>query len=68
MSKNINFDYNKLTPFKWFIIENFPFLEDSIDGLTNYQLLCKLGEEINKIIDSPASVAVIIIILAVFSI
>lgn len=52
MSENINFDYNKLTPFKWFIIENFPFLEDSIDGLTNYQLFCKLGEEINKIIDS----------------
>lgn len=48
MSEKINFDYNKMTPFKWFIIENFPFLEDSIDGPTNYTLLCKLGDEINK--------------------
>lgn len=48
MSEKINFDYNKMTPFKWFIIENYPFLEDSIDGLTNYQLFTKLGDEINK--------------------
>ena len=48
MSENINFNYNNLTPFKWYIIENFPFLEDSIDGPTNYTLLCKLGDEINK--------------------
>lgn len=52
MSEKINFDYNKMTPFKWFIIENYPFLEDSIDGLTNYQLLTKLGDEINKNRDS----------------
>lgn len=52
MSNNINFDYKNLTPFKWFILENFPFLEDSIDGLTNYQLFSKLGEEINKNIDA----------------
>lgn len=44
----INFNYKKMHPFKWFILENFPFLEDSIDSLTNYQLFCKLGEEINK--------------------
>lgn len=43
----INFEYKKLHPFKWFILENFPFLEDSLDVLTNYQLFCKLGEEIN---------------------
>lgn len=44
----INYNYNNMTPFKWFILENFPFLEDGIDALTNYQLFCKLGEEINK--------------------
>lgn len=49
---NINFDYKNLTPFKWFILENFPFIEDSIDTLTNYGLFCKLGEEINKNRDS----------------
>lgn len=48
----INFDYKEMYPFKWFILENFPFLEDGIDGLTNYQLFSKLGEEINKNRDS----------------
>lgn len=52
MSNNLNFDYKNLTPFKWFILENFPFIEDSIDTLTNYGLFCKLGEEINKNRDS----------------
>lgn len=46
--KDINFDYKRLHPFKWFILENYPFLEDSIDVLTNYQLFCKLGEMYNK--------------------
>lgn len=45
------YNYTNLTPFKWFILENFPFIEASFDTLTNYQLFCKLGEEMNKIID-----------------
>lgn len=45
------YDYKNLTPFKWFILENFPFIEASFDALTNWQLFCKLGEEMNKIID-----------------
>lgn len=47
-----NFDYKRLHPFKWFILENYPFLEDSIDVLTNYQLFCKLGEMYNKQVDA----------------
>lgn len=47
-----NFDYKRLHPFKWFILENYPFLEDSIDVLTNYQLFCKLGEMYNKEINA----------------
>ena len=46
------YDYKNLTPFKWFILENFPFIEETFDALTNWQLFCKLGEEINKIIDN----------------
>ena len=46
------FKYYKLTPFKWFILENFPFIEADFDALTNYELFCKLGKEINKIIDA----------------
>ena len=52
MSNNINFDYKNLSPFKWFVLENFPFIEADFDALTEWQLFCKLGKEINKIIDS----------------
>lgn len=51
MSK-INFTYTNLTPFKWYVLENFPFIEADFDALTNWQLFCKLGKEINKIINS----------------
>ena len=46
------FEYKNLTPFKWFVLENFPFIEADFDALTDWQLYCKLGKEINKIIDS----------------
>lgn len=49
---NINFTYTNLTPFKWYVLENFPFIEADFDALTNWQLFCKLGKEINKIINS----------------
>ena len=44
-------NYNTiLPPFKWFVLENFPYIEDDFDALTNWQLFCKLGKEMNKII------------------
>lgn len=46
------FNFNKLTPFKWFILENFPFIDADFDALTEWQLFCKLGKEMNKIINS----------------
>ena len=46
------FSYKNLTPFKWFVLENFPFIEADFDALTDWQIFCKLGKEINKIIDS----------------
>lgn len=49
---NVNFIYTNLTPFKWYVLENFPFIEADFDALTNWQLFCKLGKEINKIIPS----------------
>lgn len=52
MEKNTNFNYKNLSPFKWFILENFPFIEADFDALTEWQLFCKIGKEINKIIDS----------------
>lgn len=47
-----NFNFNKLTPFKWFVLQNFPFIEADFDALTEWQLFCKLGKEMNKIINS----------------
>lgn len=49
---NINYKYTNLTPFKWYVLENFPFIEADFDALTNWQLFCKLGKEMNKIIKS----------------
>lgn len=46
-----NFNYTDLPPFKWFVLENFPYIEADFDALTNWQLFCKLGEEMNKIIE-----------------
>lgn len=49
---NNNYDYKRLTPFKWFVLQNFPFIDEDFNAITNYQLFCKLGEEINKVIES----------------
>lgn len=46
------FEYKNLSPFKWFVLENFPFLEADFDALTEWKLFCKLGKEINKITNS----------------
>ena len=48
----MNYNYKNLRPFKWFVLQNFPFIEADFDAITNWQLFCKLGEEINKIINS----------------
>lgn len=38
--------------FKRFVIQNFPFIEEDFDALTNYQLFCKVAEYLNKVIGS----------------
>lgn len=44
--------YKKLCPFKWFVLTNFPFIEEDFDAITNYELYCKLAEYVNKIAKS----------------
>jgi len=39
----------KMTPFKWFVLENFPFIEEDFDSLTPYGLWCKLKEDFDKV-------------------
>lgn len=50
------FDFKKICPFKWYVLQNFPFIEADFDSITYYQLLCKLAEEINKVINSNNSI------------
>ena len=47
-----NFDYKNLTPFKWFVLENFPFIENDFEAMNNYRLFSKVVEKLNKIIDN----------------
>lgn len=43
-------NYKEITPFKWFVLQNFPFIEADFDAITNYELLCKIVEYLNKTI------------------
>ena len=47
-----NFDYKNLTPFKWFVLENFPFIENDFDAINDYHLFSKVVEYLNKTIDN----------------
>lgn len=42
---------NKLSPFRWFVLQNFPFIEADFDALTNYELMCKIVEYLNATIE-----------------
>ena len=39
-----------ISPFISCVVQNFPFIEESFDGLTQYQLLCKIVEKLNEVI------------------
>ena len=43
-------EFKKLTPFKLQVLENFPFIDEDFDAITNYELLCKVVEYLNKTI------------------
>ena len=42
---------NFLTPFKWCMLQSFPFIEATFDAIDNYGLLCKIVEYVNKNIE-----------------
>lgn len=46
------FEYKELTPFKWYVLQNFPFIEADFDMITEYQLYCKVVEYLNNTIDN----------------
>lgn len=41
----------KLSPFRLWVLQNFPFIAEDFDALTNYELMCKIVEYLNKVID-----------------
>lgn len=43
-------DFKAISPFKGWVIENFPYIEADFDAITNYQLYCKIVEYLNKVI------------------
>jgi len=52
------FEFNRLCPFKWFVLENFPFIEADFDAITNYQLYCKVVEYLNKVIENNNAIGI----------
>lgn len=49
---NLDIKFKRLTPFKRCVLQNFPFIEEDFDALTNYGLLCKVVAYLNKVIES----------------
>lgn len=47
----MDYNYNRLPYFKWFVLQNFPFIEADFDAITNYELYCKIVEYLNKVIE-----------------
>lgn len=41
----------KLSPFRLWTLQNFPFIAEDFDALTNYELMCKIVEYLNNVID-----------------
>lgn len=48
----IEFKKTKIPFFRRFVLQNFPFIEKDFDALTDYELICKVIEYLNKVIDS----------------
>ena len=46
------FIYKNMTPFKWFVLENFPFIEGDFEAINNYRLFSKVVEYLNEMKDN----------------
>ena len=42
----------KIPKFRRFVLQNFPFIEQDFDALTDYELICKVIEYLNSVITS----------------
>ena len=46
----MNKPYKPIPPFKGMVLQNFPFIEEDFDAITNYELLCKVVEYLKLVI------------------
>lgn len=50
--------YNTKIPlFRRWVLQNFPFIEQDFDALTDYQLICKVVEYLNQVIDTTNAIS-----------
>lgn len=47
-----NFKKTRIPKFRRFVLQNFPFIEEDFDALTDYGLICKVVEYLNDVIES----------------
>ena len=50
MSDNNEKELNYISPFKYQLIQAFPFIADDFDQLTAYGLFCRLAEKVNELV------------------
>lgn len=48
----VDFKKTRIPLFRRFVLQNFPFIEQDFDALTDYELICKVVEYLNKVIVS----------------
>lgn len=48
----VNFKKTRIPLFRRFVLQNFPFIEQDFDALTDYELICKVVEYLNNVIVS----------------
>ena len=46
------YKYKNLTPFKFFVLQEFPYIEEDFDSITNYQLMCKIAGKLKEVVNS----------------
>ena len=44
--------YKEMTPFRRFVLQSFPWIDSNFDALTNYELMGKIIEYLNDVIDN----------------
>ena len=52
MSDNNEKELKYISPFKYQILQSFPFIADDFDELTQYGLFCRLADKMNEVVEN----------------